>query len=419
MAKGILQEAKEKGKLKFKYVGLITAKNIIISVLPKYAQNWATEEEIQLEHTKLIIASLQQYAKNYLLQLEGEEFLHEDHDLYNEAATASWLLDDFITHGLWDEQRETLVYNGDGEINWERTIELTDPIFHKGQPYYVDTITHYKERLEDSIIQQLHQWAVSYCADKYADLLGIGVMVEEKYHVEKERLGEDDYLLNIIDRELHSVFQDRSIQLLKRIKLLISHQSEQSEDLLSLFGTKKFDSIWESACKAAFKDQHILQDKIEKPVWHDTHGNDIKEARKHQPDILHEGNDFLLVLDAKYYALKRGSTSEGKETLTGQPGIADVTKQIVYQKYFEQEYNDKKILNCFLFPNLASEAEEMEYIGWVDLPILIFKEDKILNITLCPKKLFKFYLGTSSHDYISGIVSSYEELCKKVQVPLK
>ena len=74
---------------------------------------------------------------------------------------------------------------------------------------------------------------------------------------------------------------------------------------------------------------------------------------------------MFAILDAKYYriCLERGRVS-------GQPGIADITKQYLYQLAFQDFIRDMgydRVQNAFLFPGCGQEPE---YLGRAELSML-------------------------------------------------
>ncbi|WP_281613146.1 LlaJI family restriction endonuclease [Flammeovirga sp. SubArs3] len=390
---------KNNNTYQFRYVGVITIKDTIIGVLPKYTGYYNWDDPQKFNHFKLIIQSLIIYSKSAYRKHNDEDYLSDADSVYNEAASAYWLLEDFLSNGLWNEYPTEKVLNGGNEIDWDHTINNINPIIQNGNPYYVNYYTNEINWVSENVITQIHEWALYYCNNKYASILGFPITYF--YPLEKGKIGSDEYIISKIDEILHEVFDDRKIQLLKRIKLLIQKKSEENSNYISLFGTKKFDTVWEEACKEAFYDQYEEHKiHIESPIWKSTNEKVLKTSAKHIPDILHNHDNAFLVLDAKYYNVQIKD-----ESIDGHPNLGDITKQFIYAHYFNRLCKEKPIINCFLFPNIDNEFTSLKHIGYVDLPLEIFEGERIFNIYISPKELLEMYVGSKNKRFLEQLLT--------------
>ena len=119
-----------------------------------------------------------------------------------------------------------------------------------------------------------------------------------------------------------------------------------------------------------YEPDELLKDIIEKPKWQ---GIDTEEKEAQDtliPDLISIpkiGNeDYFLIFDAKYYNLRL----ERGKTLSGNPGVGDVTKQYMYQlayKNFIKAHNIAVVKNCFLMP---TEKDEIINKGTAKMALL-------------------------------------------------
>ena len=399
---------------KFKFVGLLTLGNNLIIVLPKcyIREHERVNPEYIPEHeVELLMKVLKKYGKDsYKDKLSTFGMDEEDADA-NYLAIIDFIFQDFIEYGLYYNETEEYELNGNGGINWKKTIEKTDPLLTDNEIYYVDTYTRVEELNEHDYIRQLHKAVINDCFDKIKNFNKFLGYPNLDYHV-ANILEEDKTYYNLlqIDNELRVTFSERKVRLLRVMREYIEAILYKGEENFSVFGVRKFDPVWEKMCQVTLGNQYV--NKKENP-----YGNIMiersasewtKEGKKGnmKPDIIIEEENDLYILDAKYYSLDK----------TSFPGVQDVAKQFLYEKsygdYFSEKYllktelyrqryyslhchhspldfikrypNKKNIYNVFLCPGKNIELYDM-------ITMKIFKGKKIFVIKLNYKELFEAY----------------------------
>lgn len=203
--------------------------------------------------------------------------------------------------------------------------------------------------------------------------------------------------------------------LLKTLYVYISQDKRlfEEDQGISMFGTTAFHAVWERACADVFENmldvpignlpmnarlasgydgKRKLIDLVERPKWC-TADAEMEARETLIPDIIsieqHHGQDWFMILDAKYYLLQME-----KNVLRGNPGIGDVTKQYLYQlayRGFIASHSIKVVRNCFLMP---AEGEEIAAKGTVKLEMFAKLGLEPIQIRLIPAEmLFDLYLG--------------------------
>ena len=311
------------------------------------------------------------------------------------------VLRDYLENGVYTVQRRELEHNGQGEIDWETTIDQYQPAFlkkdGKARPVYMDYATELAWSDEDHYITRLHQCLVTMWGRKLEELglssvlrVNVPLLSEE----ELDWFGEPDYQIAQIDKELKVQFVTKSRHTLSLMKDLIRETAENKaadREALS-FGTNGVAQLWEAAVKGVFGDQmdkkpgdlgllcndertvKALKKFIEPPKWTkhgqqaDAEQNEEEEGASGSrllPDFIAVVRDAdeekksdprgsLVILDAKYYLPEFGANGN---TISNCPGVGDIDKQFLYQLAFADlcKDNNLKVCNAFVFPNKGDE----------------------------------------------------------------
>ena len=302
------------------------------------------------------------------------------------------VLRDYLENGVYTVQRRELEHNGQGEIEWETTIDKYQPVFLKRggkvRPFYMDYDTKLACSDEEHYITRLHQCLVTTWGRKLEELglssvlrVNVPLLSEE----ELDWFGEPDYQIAQIDRELRLQFVTKSRRTLSLMKDLIRATAEnKAANRQSLsFGMNGAAQLWETAIKDVFGDQMEkkpgqlqlncktkgdtkLKDFIEPPKWTESgvqydEDDDPVSGSRLRPDFIAINNTskHLVILDAKYYLPKFDSIKE-KKIVRDCPGVGDIDKQFLYQLSFAElcEKNDLRVLNAFVFPNNPDDGSE-------------------------------------------------------------
>ena len=128
---------------------------------------------------------------------------------------------------------------------------------------------------------------------------------------------------------------------------------------MTLYGTKKYENVWEDICKKVTNDSYP---KIKKnhtlfpnPKWKIFIKNKLSSSDL-RPDILSldEKRDIYYLFDAKYYQL------EFEDKINGLPNYKDILKQFIYHDHIEDMFKGKTLFNALLFPVPDDAFEEFK-----------------------------------------------------------
>ncbi len=365
---------KEDDSFLFKFVGVIIIDNIVINCYPKYIPN---EDNIKNDFKQVI-----NVVKKYNNLYEEVEYQNESlEDIsFNLLSMMIFFLEDYFEHGIYNNIQNILEINGNGEIDWNRTINYTDPIIKDNKPYYAELYTKYKIDDLFDYFRLLHEYIITECSKRLecADLLELFDLTPvELSDKEQNDFGELDVILENLEKELHVEFNSHKQKLLKSMHAFLKEKNSFSnENYLTVYGTTTYHVIWEDICKRVFRDKldkplreitdsnsnTKLINIIKKPVWYLNEGE--FKVDTFRPDLITFWNDYFIIFDAKYYKLKI------TQKLEKQPGLSDVSKQYLYQlayRDFIDENNFKGVKNAFLMPTYDGEVENK---GYVEIKIL-------------------------------------------------
>ena len=395
------------GNLKFKYVGVIIVDNTVIYVYPKYIPN---ENNIKNDFKEIL-----NVIKKYNSENKDSDYENEENDdiSFNILSMMIYLIEDYYENGVYTNFQKLLKVNGDGEINWDKTINNNYPLIIDNKPYYMELYTDFKINDMYYYFRLLHECIITECA-KFLKNLGLLEVFDLTYvelsEKDLEDFGDVDYIVNKIEKELYVEFNSHKQNILRFMKAYVSKRNLFSEKhFLILYGTSYYQNIWEEMCSQVFANKlnldlnsldlqsqlngdyihfNTLNDVIEKPKWILNDGT-IKEPKRNKlkPDIITFVEDTFIILDAKYYDL----IFERDKKLENQPGISDITKQYLYQLSFEdfrRRHGFNKVKNALLFPKYSDGIENK---GHVKLDIFSNLEE--IGVVMIPASMInKRYL---------------------------
>ena len=450
----------------FRFIGLFdyvdedasgTERNLTFFFVPKFV----SKDQLQDPYVRdTVLLAIDCYKRN-LSQLGNQA---EETEKHKEGLLelAVRVLRDYLENGVYTVQHRELEHNGQGEIDWETTIDHYQPVFLRGReggmprPAYMDYATELAWADEEHYITRLHQCLVTTWGRKLEEL-GLSsvlrVNVPLLTEAELDWFGETDYQIAQIDKELKSQFVTRARATLTMMKELINRMSEsQSTNDQSLsFGMNGAEHLWEAACADVLgseldqkisecklfwrdNDKVSFRDYMPKPIWSKVEKED---SSSEDDDAYNEKSgwklDFirtwrpngpvekLVILDAKYYDVSWNG--EGT-VIYNQPGIGDIAKQIFYQMAFEDLAGENEnadgtplgFVTAFLFPeddqkledekgNFIIQASERVHLGWGKIRALAFKGVNLFAVRLPGIELLRRYAnGEDGDDWFRKIV---------------
>ncbi len=413
----------------FDFVGVINIGDYVIKCYPKYI----SEVEAPINEMQQILQVLRRYnsREQLLISASGED----EKDDFNLLANILFFIDDYAENGIYSNPIETYEINGEGEINWDKTIGETYPLLSNNRTYYTELYTHSSTEDEYDYFKQLHECIITQCSLKLTEL-GLAELfdLEENilYDGELSDFGDEDYIQYRLSRELSVQFQSRKQVVLKTMFNYVSQgKLSEQENGLSLFGTNTFNLVWEKVCSEVFNNQldtklkHLslpqplaeqyLDDKdktllglIEKPKWNRVEEGSLLKSHQAEetliPDIIsfysREDGACFGIFDAKYYNIRLDEIK-----VDGQPGIGDITKQYLYQLAYNDfilSHSFTSIQNAFLMP---TEKDDGEYLGTAEMKMLsnlsVPPLRDISVVKLPAQKMFRWYLAGRKIDIYS------------------
>lgn len=412
---------------KFRYVGMIILKDMILNCYPKYIPD-DNAGRISFKEIVLVIKHFNDKHEQKKLK---ETFYYgvsnfEEID-FNLISVMLFFMEDYYENGIYTKFQDILEINGNNEIDWNRTVNENFAIVIDNQPYYTEFQTKTKFNNLFNYFRLLHEYIITDCS-KFLENVGLmetlGFTPVELSDKVLDDFGHKDHILDKLSKELNVEFNTHKRLLLSLMYAYIQHKDSLTEEnSLIVYGTKHYHFIWEDMLKYVFEDKlkcdlkelfpdclnekyknySTLESIIEKPIW-------ILDEKKYDadktliPDIItipknEKGEKDFIILDAKYYQYKLDGNK-----IYHQPGIKSVTKQYLYQlayKNFIDLHNFNHVKNAFLLP---SSNEEYENKGNVVLDLLscikfdessksYLKLEDIQVILLPASKINKAYLN--------------------------
>lgn len=365
----------------FSFVGVLAVEDYVFKCYPKYI----TGNPKPLSELRQVLQVIRKYnSKAHIISMSNGL---DEQSPFNLLAIMLFLINDYYESGLYASQRAILEENGDGEINWDATINESFAFLIENRPVYTSLYTYGTIDDTDNIIRRIHQSILTYCSG-LLQAVGLNDLFDLEYLMLTEEsledIGDDEFLLYQLSKEINVQFITRKQILLKTLYAFISQKSLLAQGFgLSMYGTSSFHTIWETVCAAVFG-SHLrcklkelplslnarylpIQDStlislIDKPIWA-AHANDNTFPHTVPdtlvPDLItifpREGANCFGIFDAKYYVIRLDESG-----VSGQPGIHDITKQYLYQRAYHaflQDHNIRNVLNAFLCPGNGPHAE--------------------------------------------------------------
>jgi len=384
-AEGYIKEDEYKNK-SFRFVGIISDGNNLTAILPKIIKDSEMKDEKKCEEYLGLIIDLlkleQRKQSDFLLDIETDMDLNMTEE--NNMGMLDFFFKDYEEYGLYENEEEYYTYNGGGDINWELTIEEEDAVISRGTPIYLNLHTRIDAVEEDNYIMELHKYILEKCIKEAASsliqkILGVLDVPNILFNVPEDRLGDVNYQVQMVEREMRTQFSERKVRLLKAMKIFLNGKNIQNNNGLKLWGTKSFYNVWENACSYVLRNEYKSDIKYKNEVEKNTIGkwnNSKGESNQMKPDIVLTKNKILYILDAKYYKA---------ESFCQDLGVQDIAKQFMYEKALEDlKPEGGEIKNIFLV-----SGREDKYISSVEMGI--FSGMKVDAISLDSIKILRMY----------------------------
>lgn len=369
----------DSGCVTFNFVGIVMVGDYVLWCYPKYEENGpsvSTEKPTEDFSIKFnnVMAAIKKYNKMSRQNIHAIDY-SGDSDIFHLSIILE-LLQHYYKNGLYIKSQGLEELNGEGEINWGRTIHETEAIIVNKKPFYPDMYTALTQWDEMDYFHQLHRCIISECF-KLLKEAGLKEVLGQPGNLNCEKrlkdFGNADQIVRRLKKELKVQFVTWKKTVLNLMMAYVTKLGAKRKSTKVLFyGTNSMNLIWEDACKQIFGDmleknvaaltvldkekrekyKGKLIDIIDKPLWTILSNNKSFAKDTLIPDtvvIKEKDNAIQLnIYDAKYYHIR--ITDRG---ISQQPGIESVTKQYLYHKAycnFMDEFGITGINNIFLVP---------------------------------------------------------------------
>jgi len=398
----------------FRFVGVLYIDDCVIKVYPKYIDLNSKDEnaspydfinadiEIQNSVEKHFSKALR-VIRSIKAKTQDASLNNQNKENYNHIGMQIFLLEDYYRNGLYENKETIIETNGEGEIDWDKTINETTAIIKNKKPYYVELQTINTRSNEFDYFKMLHESVLCQCSKslREAGLLSyLGMTPCELTGMPLSAFGDISYIKYKLQQEIRTQFITKKRNQLISILTYISETTGQkASNTLKLFGSYHFEHEWEVVCKAVFDDLYkndfrfsnngledspsinklvkygylkddtspdrtdsslSFKDLIERVEWN-MNGVSCSPDGSLTPDIISiYDKDHFYILDAKYYLLK---VNESSKSIENQPGVQDVLKQFAYERAYNdflRDYQFYYTVNAFIMPSLFSAWKEKE-----------------------------------------------------------
>lgn len=417
-----IQDSNKDIYYQFDFVGVVLLGKRIIKCYPKYIDNNLTPEKEFKQILKVIKKYNRKNPQLYLFNgIQNER-------IYNKLSLQLYLLSDYFENGLYTNEKQEYAINGEGPIDFQKTIDEEYAFIQDNTPVYLNYYTNETLNNDNDYITQLHKIILSECSSelKESGILELFEIPEVQFTNDKrDILGPDYQILYKLRNSIQLEYNDKKKNLLKSIFVYISNEKlNKTQYFLNLYGTNSFNLVWEKVCGETFGNirdlplvkienligkirqedinKRNLKDFIEHAKWY-FNKNAIEASKTLEPDILliqNKDKKNFFILDAKYYFIEYDETH-----IYHQPGIQDVVKQFAYEKAYKQflkNYNFHGIANAFLIPKKSSSDNigNIINIGKVTLDLMQYYALKSLTdiqvIEIEPYYIYNLYLNNKT-----------------------
>ena len=405
---------------KFKFVGIITVKDVCLIIYPKYITEFGENFDKDSKIIKQLIEVMRKYESK-----EQKQFLsnNEENKNYNLLALAIDLYDDYHVNGLYSNEKTIIEENGEGEILWDKTINEKDAYFINDVPFYLDFFSVNKETNEEDFFRRLHRCIITESYSKIEEIFDI--LDYEPINISDDEIdyfGDKEYLITRLNQEMSRQFIDKKQEQLNMMKnYFLETENSNEDEEIKFIGTTSFNLVWEKVCAIVLGnslDKKLedlgldtidntgnitLKEVISKPEWK-VSNSDIKHqsAKTLIPDLIVYSKEdrSISIYDAKYYNIILT-----EKLLKNYPRVEDISKQYLYELAYRDliKRNNLKIKeNAFIMPtDKKINLEETNFkeigkeIGTVKFEIFPKSlELKDIKIVLTPAtRMFEKYLS--------------------------
>ncbi len=438
-------ESRNWSSLSFSFVGLYYYNGILIKSFPKYIEtekfktennddiviNFDEESKKLLSKFKIVLKVIIKYKNRHKQKVYSYE---EADGKDSRLSLILTLLEDYYDNGLYSNDQIIKQVNGNGEIDWNGTVNNFYPMIKDNRPYYFDYQTIKRISDDNNIVHRIHKIVLTKCSQELeeCDLLELLDLPEVNLTEEElSDLGDNSSILYFLEAEMNQQFNTRKQTVLKMMKAYIENEgSINNDDELKLIRVNKFEHVWEEVCRVAvgddletplgdmivnklknsssdtlkkLKNSNTFKDVMESPKWYpDKNKQEYALSSPLKLDSIKYYNGALYIFDAKYYIPSfkdRKSESDERYYLNDEPGSYDIMKQFLYQlafKDFSKETNVSIKRNVFLMPK--DSRNEPDVFSSIKMDMFQKLCSKIEVIQVSAEEMYDCYLRNLPKD---------------------
>lgn len=268
-----------------------------------------------------------------------------------------WIINDYLTNGVYFDIEKKYVQNQNGKINWKKTLSSKFYVSNNSVIYLNPFVE--KKTTEKNYITDIHL----FCINKSLSEIGwiFGNIESPKSGINVSNL---TYYKNILSKELIKTFDDRKKRLIMHMKRILDNTTDENSVYgEKKYGTNQFEYIWEYMIDDVFGNEKV-SNFFPGASWSILDWNKSNDS-KLRPDTILSDDDKLYILDSKYY--KFGISGN----LVDLPHTESIQKQITYGEYANNKQKFSKIFNAFIVPynkanNVFNINKNIEYIGFAE-----------------------------------------------------
>ncbi|PUD13437.1 LlaJI family restriction endonuclease [Helicobacter pylori] len=246
----------------------------------------------------------------------------------------------FLSHGYYTENKSYYENNAKGKINFSKTIKNNRPIIQtfNNKNSFVYTRFQVKRKMinENELITAINKYCVHEAFSKFGFVFSS--FMPPKFNLPTDKI----YCIYLLENKLNNTFNDDKKILFQAMKNILLQDDNILDKTDFKFGTYHFYVVWERMIDRAFgvKNKEVY---FPKTKWNLRCSNQNPDYLL-QPDSIMLFDDKIYILDAKYY--KYGISGVASDL----PNSASIIKQIVYGEYAAKLETKKEVYNIFLMP---------------------------------------------------------------------
>ncbi len=250
------------------------------------------------------------------------------------------IIEYFLSHGYYTENKSYYENNAKGRINFSKTIKKNRPIIQtfNNKNSFVYTRFQVKRKMvnENELITAINKYCVHEAFSKFGFVFSS--FMPPKFNLPTDK----NYCIYLLENKLHNTFNDDKKILFQSMKNILLQDDNILDKTDFKFGTYHFYVIWERMIDRAFgiKNKEVY---LPKTKWNLRCSNQ-KPDYLLQPDSIMLFDDKIYILDAKYY--RYGISGVASDL----PNSASIIKQIIYGEYAAKLETKKEVYNTFLMP---------------------------------------------------------------------